>query len=82
MSKAKEIIEMLKRPLGNYHHLHMHQLYMGHLLDREECDSVIAIIEAGSRLADVLYEIGVENLGRLSDREMAKRALKDWENIE
>jgi hypothetical protein len=45
MSSPQEIIDWLNSPLEYYEGGATHNLYAGHLLDREECNSVIEAIK-------------------------------------
>jgi hypothetical protein len=77
MTTTKELIEWLKTPQEP------------HILDREECDAVIARLEAAGRMAEahkMIVWLGanakcMDCCDSVRTKEIAKATLTEWENL-
>lgn len=88
MTKTNELIAWLKTPLQTYEG-DMGNHHDGHLLDREECDAVIAALEAAAIMFAALQKIGLPRRGSSEEKwsvdeigEHARQGVSEWEKLQ
>jgi hypothetical protein len=80
MSTTQELIDWLKKPLGQYEG---NATIHGRVLDREECDSVVIRFETSEKMYVALRSLSNNPLVTVcgNSRSLIRESIKEWEGL-